>query len=167
MRRILLIPAVLLAIAAAGGAACTTESASAGDGDAADQAAEEAELARYMTNLQRWTHKTALAVEARNAELGHFYLHEMEETVATVREEAPTYEDHPVRELMDEHLVPAVAALDSTLEGGGWPAVDRRVHALQQACNECHRATGYGFVRIDLRDLSNPYAQRFDTASTP
>lgn len=42
-------------------------------------------------SLQRWTHETALALEARNAEVGHVYLHEMEETVATVQEEAPTY----------------------------------------------------------------------------
>lgn len=163
MRRTLLVSAVVAALVAIGAAACATGTESSG----ADQASEEPELARYMANLQRWTHKTALALEARNAEVGHFYLHEMEETVATVQEEAPTYEGHPVGELTEKLLVPAVAALDSALETGEWPVVDRRVEALQQACNECHRATGFGFVRIDLRNLPNPYAQRFDTASTP
>ena len=167
MRGFLTSAALIAALVIAGAPACTP----AGESTDSEQAAEateseEAELARYMANLQRWTHKAALALEARNAELADFYLHEVEETVGTVQEEAPTYEGYPVGELTGELLVPAVDSLDSALDGGEWPAVDRRVEALQQACNDCHEATDHGFVRIDLRDLPNPYAQRFDTAST-
>lgn len=172
MRRILTSSALVAALLVAGVPACTTAGGSA-DAEADSEQASgegasgEAELARYMANLQRWTHKAALALEARNADLADFYLHEVEETVETVQEEAPTYEGYPVGELTGELLVPAVASLDTALDRGEWSAVDRRVEALQQACNECHRATDHGFVRIDLRDLPNPYAQRFDTASAP
>lgn len=166
MRRILTSSALVAALLVAGVPACTTPGGSADSEQASgEQASGEAELARYMANLQRWTHKAALALEARNADLADFYLHEVEETVETVQVEAPTYEGYPVGELTGKLLVPAVASLDTALDRGEWSAVDRRVGALQQACNECHRATDHGFVRVDLRDLPNPYAQRFDTAS--
>lgn len=166
MRRILTSAVLIVVLVVAGVPACTTAGESAdSDRTTGEAASEEAELALYMANLQRWTHKAALALEARNARLADFYLHEVEETVETVQEEAPTYEGHPVGELTGELLVPAVASLDTALDRGEWAAVDRRVGALQQACNDCHRATDHGFVRIDLRDLPNPYAQSFDTAS--
>ncbi|MDP2497037.1 MAG: hypothetical protein Q8W44_03495 [Candidatus Palauibacterales bacterium] len=167
MRRFLTSSALIAALALVGAPACTPAGGSTDSGQPSeDAAAEEAELARYMANLQRWTHKAALALEARNVELADFYLHEVEETVGTVQEEAPEYEGYPVGELTGELLVPAVDSLDTALDRGDWPAVARRVEALQQACNDCHEATDHGFVRIDLRDLPNPYAQRFDTAST-
>lgn len=171
MRRILTSSVLVAALLVAGAPACTTAGGStdsdraSGEQASGEQASGEAELARHMANLQRWTHKAALALEARNADLADFYLHEVEETVETVQAEAPTYEGYPVGELTEKLLVPAVASLDTALDRGEWPAVDRRVGGLQQACNECHRATDHGFVRIDLRDLPDPYAQRFDTAS--
>lgn len=81
---------VILVVGIAGGA-CTSE------GWHGQQDREEAELARYRTQLQRWTHKATLATEAQNGELADFYFHEMEETVATIQTEAPTYEGHTRR----------------------------------------------------------------------
>lgn len=153
------LPAALVLLLTAGILACATYA----DEQEAEGGSEEPELARYMADLQRWSHKSVLALEARHAELADFYLHEMEETVETVREEAPTYEGHPVGDLTESMLAPAVAALDSALAARDWPSVDRRVQELARACNECHDATDHGFVRVDFRDLPNPYAQRFDT----
>jgi hypothetical protein len=62
-------------------------------------------------------------------------------------------------------LVPAVAALEGALDDRAWEAVDERVRGLARACNDCHAATGYGFVRIDLEELPDPFAQRFDTVT--
>lgn len=120
-----------------------------------------------MTTLQHWSHKTALALEARNAALADFYLHEMEETIETLQEEAPTYEGHAVGDLTEKMLVPSVEALDGALDDRAWPTVDKRVQALARACNQCHAATGYGFIRVDLQDVPNPYAQAFDTSASP
>ena len=43
------------------------------------------------SQLPTFTHKLALSVEARNAELAGFYLHEAEETAEAIRDEIPEY----------------------------------------------------------------------------
>jgi len=144
-------------------AACTSGDA-AQEREAAE-AEEDAELALYMTRLQRWTHKTTLALQERNPELAAFYLHEMEESVETVRTEAPTYEGHAIADLTDEMLVPSLEALDEALDERDWAAVDARLTELAESCNQCHTATDHGFVRIDLDDVPNPYAQDFSPGS--
>lgn len=146
-----------------GALACTADT----DGAEAGHDAEEPELAQYMMRLQHWSHKATLALEARNAELAEFYLHEMEETIETIQAEAPTYEDQPVGDLTEDMLVPAVESLDGALEDRRWSAVDTRVQEVAHACNQCHATTGYDFIQINLRDVPNPYAQSFDTTSTP
>jgi len=155
MRR-LFRPLILLLLLVLGISACTADGE-----EAADEAPEEAELAVHMANLQRWTHKTTLALDARNPALADFYLHEMEETVETVQEKAPTYEGYRVADLTDQLLVPRVEALDEALDEQAWPTVDERVNELAQACNQCHAQTDHGFVRIDLEDVPNPYPQDF------
>lgn len=124
---------------------------------------EEAELALHMTRLQRWTHKTTLALQARNPDLADFYLHEMEESIETIQTEAPTYEGYAVSELTEKMLVPRVKALDEALDDRNWEAVDARVGELAQSCNQCHTATDHGFVKVDLDDVPNPYAQDFSS----
>lgn len=146
----------LLLLLLIGISACTSEEEAT-----ANEAPEEAELALHMAHLQRWTHKTTLALDARNPALADFYLHEVEETVETIQEEASTYEGHRVADLTDQLLVPRVEALHKALDERAWPTVDKRVKALAQACNQCHAQTDHGFVRIDLEDVSNPYSQDF------
>lgn len=123
------------------------------------------ELAAHMATLQRWTHKTTLALEARNPALADFYLHEMEESIGTIKEDVPTYEGHAIADLTEKMLGPSVEALDGALDERNWEAVDARVQDLSRACNQCHAATDHGFVRIDLDDVPNPYAQDFSPAS--
>lgn len=137
--------------------ACTAE----GGKEAAPDSAEETELAVHMADLQRWSHKTALALQARNPALADFYLHELEETVETIQEEAPTYEGHPIADLTDQLLVPRVEELGRALDERSWSLVDKRVNQMAQACNQCHAQTDHGFVRIDLKDVPNPYVQDF------
>jgi len=136
---------------------CTAE----GEGAAPEKAPSDAELAVHMADLQRWTHKTTLALDARNPALADFYLHELEETLETIQEEAPTYEGHPVGELTDQLLVPRVEALDQALDERAWSSVDERVNALAHSCNQCHSQTDHGFIRIDLEDVPNSYTQDF------
>ncbi|PEN13277.1 hypothetical protein CRI94_11600 [Longibacter salinarum] len=122
---------------------------------------EEAELAIYMSRVQRWTHKTALAVDAENGELSEFYLHELEETLETIQMEAPVYEGYEVGKLTNEILVPEVEALDSYVDEGDWSGAREQLTTLSNACNQCHAATDHGFIRIQLEDLDRPFAQSF------
>lgn len=148
----------LLFFLAVGSNGCTS------DQGRAAEAEEEAELAIHMANLQRWSHKTVLALDARNPALSDFYLHEVEETIETIQVEAPSYEGHPVAKLTEQLLVPRVEALDRALDERTWSVMDARVRELARACNQCHARTDHGFVRVDFEDLSNPYAQDFSPA---
>jgi tetrahydromethanopterin S-methyltransferase subunit G len=127
---------------------------------------EHAELAQYMARLQRWTHKTALSVQAQNPELSEFYLHEMEESIETIRTEVPRYEGHEIGRLMTDQLGPSVEALDQAVEARDWSVIEARLQDLERSCNQCHESTEHGFVRIDLEDVPNPYTQDF-SASPP
>ncbi len=127
----------------------------------ASEESEHAELALHMSRLQRWTHKTALSLQARNPTLAEFYLHEMEESIETIQKEAPTYEGHAVADLTEQMLVPSVEALDGALDDREWTAVEEQLQNLEQSCNQCHAATDHGFVKVDLQDVPNPYAQDF------
>ena len=127
----------------------------------------EAELALHMSRLQRWTHKTALSVEAKNQRLAEFYLHETEETVETIQTEAPTYEGYEIKALSDEYLAPSLAALDEAVEASDWPVAREQLQRVATSCNQCHTATDHGFVRIQLDSLANPYAQSFAPRTDP
>lgn len=151
-------------------AACqSADSVSPAPADAAQQdtahathGEEEPELAAYMSTLQRWAHKTALSVEARNQPLADFYLHELEETVEAVQNEVPTYEGYPVGQLTEQMLVPALDSLGGALDAGDWTVAREWLRAVATSCNQCHQATDHGFVEIRLHDLPNPYAQSFE-----
>lgn len=122
----------------------------------------DAELAVYMSDLQRWSHKAVLSVEARNAPLADFYLHELEETVEAVQQDVPTYEGYAIAELTETMLLPSLDSLDVALDAGDWPQATEQLRAVATACNQCHVATDHGFVHIKLHDLPNPFAQSFD-----
>jgi hypothetical protein len=167
MRRTLAPSCLLLVVLGLGaGATCTS-----GDAESRQEAAEHAEehqeehaeLALHMVRLQRWTQKTALALQARNPDLADFYLHEMEESMETIQTEAPTYEGYAIADRTEEILVPRVEALDGALDERNWEAVDERLAQLARACNQCHQVTDHGFVKIDLEDVPNPYPQDFSS----
>ena len=162
MRRSLLPGALLIVAVVFVAVACGTGQ---GQPDEAHAEAEgEAELALHMSRLQRWTHKTALALQARNPELADFYLHEMEESIETIKTEAPTYEGYAIAEQTEQILDPSVEALDGALDDRNWSAVDARLNELARSCNQCHQVTDHGVVKIDLDDVPNLYPQNFSTS---
>ena len=64
------------------------------------------------SQLPTFTHKLALSVEARNAELAGFYLHEAEETAEAIRDEIPEYEGLPIGPLVGSMLMPHIERLE-------------------------------------------------------
>lgn len=151
--------ALLVLFVAAGLVACSADEGAAAGGQASIEH-EDAELALKMAHLQRWTHKTTLALEQQNRELADFYLHEMEETIVAIQEDVPTYEGHPIADLTEQMLVPTVEAVEEALDEEAWARVDARVEELVQACNQCHTATDHGFIQVEKRE-TNPYFQDF------
>lgn len=143
--------------------ACTNERAERQGHERTEK--HEAELALRMSRLQRWTHKTALALDAKNAELAEFYLHEMEETIDGIRGEVPVYEGYEIKRLTSDTLVPGVEALDRAVDARDWSAVQSRLQEVETACNQCHVTTDHGYVKVDLQDIRNPYIQDFSTAA--
>ncbi|MEJ2514062.1 MAG: hypothetical protein P8080_02175 [Gammaproteobacteria bacterium] len=113
-----------------------------------------------MAHMQRHTHKVQLSVEARNARLVGFYLHEIEEIAETIEDEIATYDEQPVGRLVGEMLMPAVEALEDPVEAGDWAAADAAFTGLLGACNACHATTKHGYIRIVPAE-GNPYNQDF------
>jgi cytochrome c553 len=134
--------------------------------DAAPEAHEDehAELALHMAHVQRWTHKAALAVQARNQPLADFYVHELSETIETIQNEVPTYEGYAIAQLTEELLRPPLDTLAQALDGGDWPSIDARLREVATACNTCHTATDHGFIHIQVDDPDQPYLQTFAPA---
>jgi hypothetical protein len=122
--------------------------------------ADDLGLVMLMERLQTYAHKLQLSVEARNAPLAGFYLHELEETVEVIAENIPHYDEHPVGELARDMLLPTVERLEDSVDASEWVDTDANFLDLVRACNACHLVTGHGFVRI-APATGNPYAQDF------
>ncbi|MFU8878560.1 MAG: hypothetical protein ACNA7E_10495 [Wenzhouxiangellaceae bacterium] len=124
--------------------------------------ASEPALIDNMTLLQRFSHKLDLSIRHRNAELVDFYAHEIEETLAdTMR--IDEYHGKPIGELAGAMLQPALERFERALESGDppdWDTVEARFDDYVAACNACHQATEFGFIRI-RRTEANPFMQDF------
>ncbi|MEN8162065.1 MAG: hypothetical protein ABFS41_18490 [Myxococcota bacterium] len=118
------------------------------------------ELATTMGHLQRHTHKLMLSIDAENAALAAFYLHEVHEIAEQLEALFPDHDGVPVAALAGELLEPRIAALDGALEAGDWELSRDGLAALVDGCNACHAATGHEFIRVELT-TSNPFNQSF------
>jgi hypothetical protein len=124
------------------------------------EAAVEPELAAYMGELQRQTHKLNLSVDGQNRELAGFYLHEVREVVEQIEERFPRHDGFPVADLVRATLDPQLATLRAAVGDARWHAARSGLGELVAGCNRCHAATGHGFVRIELTN-ENPFNQSF------
>ena len=61
-------------------------------------------LVEKMGDMQKFLHKTGLSLRAKNDDLIHFYLHELEETIEEL-EGFGTYKEKPIGELFKKILV--------------------------------------------------------------
>lgn len=117
------------------------------------------DLVVQMGLMQRHLHKLDLSVQAGNAELAGFYVHELEELVEAVEAAGVVYGGHPVGAMTGAQLPPAIEALEAALAAG--EDADAAVNELVERCNACHEATGRPWLRI-TRARGNPFNQRFE-----
>jgi hypothetical protein len=122
------------------------------------------ELATYMGELQRLTHKLALSADAGNFPLVEMYTHESLLQIRKIQAEVPEYEGQPVALLIDRMGLPAYEAIQKAVTDGSddpkvlLPAVELVV----QSCNTCHVASQRGAIRITLGTDKNPFNQTFE-----
>lgn len=124
---------------------------------------EAPELALLMGDLQRLTHKMALAADAGNPGLAAFYMHESIEQLKNIQRESPEYEGQPVALMIDRIGLPAYEAFAEAVEVR---PVDRgrmlgALDGVVASCNRCHEGTGHGMIRITRGTEVNPFNQSF------
>ncbi len=121
--------------------------------------ASDVELVKIMSALQYFTHKTTLAIDAKNPDLAAFYAHELEELIEEL-EEVESYHNQPIASFVTAILEPSFESLEQQIKSQDWPQSSDAMNALIDSCNKCHQATQHGFILIERR-ADNPYFQQF------
>lgn len=122
------------------------------------------ELAPYMGELQRLTHKLQLSLDSNNVPLAQFYLYESRELVEAMNHAVPEYRGHAIAILAERTLEPAYAAVErALLRSTQVDELRADSGEVVAACNGCHRITGHAFIEIaEVGSENHPYAQRFE-----
>ena len=126
----------------------------------ATHADEEKELMPYMQMLQHLTHKLGLSIQAKNQPAASFYLTEIDETVAIIRNEIPIYDNFQIGSLAGTMLVPSFDPVKKALGGKNWVVTTAAYNRLVDSCNNCHGATNHGYLKITA-PTGNPFNQTF------
>ena len=161
MRRHALATATLVAFALAGSSLAETPSGPAPLRPLPEEPAP-VELAPYMAELQVLTHKLSLSVGAGNRELARFYGYESRQLLGEIQRDVPEYRRQPIAVLIDRMSFPALDRLDAALADDGEAGAARRaLDGVVASCNQCHRQTLHGFIRITVETERNPFNQDF------
>jgi hypothetical protein len=120
------------------------------------------DLAMYMANLQRDSHKLGLSIQAKNKPLAEFYFTELGEMFEIVQKKFPTYEGFQIAALSKAMIDPAKPALSKALAASDWPGATTAYDKYLAACNGCHQAVQHPFVKL-VAPTGNPFNQSFAT----
>ncbi|HKL19078.1 MAG TPA: hypothetical protein VJ905_08915 [Halalkalibaculum sp.] len=127
------------------------------------QDAPTPELAEYMSTMQYYTHKFALAVDAEHRELAQFYFHEIRALSDEIKKDIPGYEGYDIARFMGIFMDPTIQPVEDALSSNNWETTRKEVLNLIDSCNSCHNATGHGFVEVTAGFDKNPYNQDFSS----
>lgn len=121
------------------------------------------ELASYMGELQRYTHKLALSADAGNFPLVEMYAHESLLQMQKIQAEVPEYEGQPIALLIDRMGLPGFEAIRKAVadQSSDPKVLVPAVEQLVQSCNTCHAAVQRGAIQITLGTDKNPFNQSF------
>lgn len=119
------------------------------------------ELADAMGQLQYYTHKYALALDAKNHKLATFYFHEVRAAADGIKKNIPGYEGYDISRFMKLMLDPTIVPVETALANKNWEEARAKTITMISACNSCHNATGHGFVQVTAGFDKNPYNQDF------
>ena len=125
------------------------------------QTQQEPELADYMAQLQYYTHKFALSIEAEHHEAAEFYFHEVRALADVIKEDVPGYEGYDIARFMTIFLDPTLPQVEDALASKEWENIREKTIQMVNACNSCHNATSHGFVQVTPGWNKNSYNQDF------
>jgi hypothetical protein len=118
-------------------------------------------LGEIMT-LQQMRHtKLWLAGQAANWSLAAYEVDELQEGFDDVVAFHPTHKDSPVapKDAIPRMITEPVAEVRTAIERKDRTAFDQAFDSLTAACNNCHKATNFGFNLVG-RPTGNPYANQ-------
>lgn len=144
---------VLLAVSVA----CQSSPPAAPAGSAGSEAYVPG-LGEIMT-LQQMRHtKLWLAGQAANWPLAAYEIKELQEGFDDVVKFHPTHEDSPVapKDAVPRMVAEPLAQLAAVVQRKDGAAFPAAYDALTQKCNDCHKATNFGFNQVQ-RPTANPY----------
>jgi hypothetical protein len=122
-------------------------------------------LADFMGLTQLRHIKLTFAGKAENWDLANYEVGQIRNSFAAAAVLYPLVGDVPFAKLVDEISEPALAQIESSIKTKNtarfWPAVEK----LTEACNSCHQAAGFGFIRIHAATLSPFSDQLFEPAT--
>jgi cytochrome c553 len=129
--------------------------------EACRQASREAyvpELGELMTLQQIRYTKLWLAGQAGNWALAAYEVDELGEGFDAVITFHPTHQDSPVapKDAIPRMITQPLADLRAAVARKDRAAFEQTYDALTAACNNCHKATNYGFNQVQ-RPGSNPF----------
>ena len=118
-----------------------------------------------MMSLQQMRHvKLWFAGQAENWELADYELDELGEGFDDIVKYHPTHEESPVapKDAIPRMIPGPLMDLRSAVDKKDMKAFGAAYDSLTQACNDCHRATNFGFNQVKRPD-SNPYPNQIFT----
>jgi cytochrome c553 len=119
--------------------------------EAAPAAPAAPELGQQMLELQIRHARLWQAGEARNWMLAQFQLAELRESLDGVVElngEHAALQPNRLADVLPEHMGPALAALQQSVDKQDGAAFDAAYDKLSEACSGCHAASDHGFLVI-------------------
>ncbi len=141
------------------GAACGRQSTTGTGGTSA--AAPEAYVPGLgeMMSLQQMRHvKLWFAGQAENWELAAYEIDELGEGFDDIVKFHPTHKDSPVapRDAIPRMVTEPLKELRAAVDKKDSHAFERAYDSLTTSCNNCHRATNFGFNTVQT-PATNPY----------
>jgi hypothetical protein len=105
-------------------------------------------LGEYMTTIQLHAAKLWFAAKAGNWELAAYELHELEETMESVKKLNVEKNSVKISSVMDAVLQTQIAELEKSVERKSQTEFQKFYDETLSACNGCHMQAGYKFIRI-------------------
>ena len=118
-------------------------------------------LGEIMTLQQMRHSKLWWAGQAANWDLAAYEIKELGEGFDDIVTYHPTHEESPVapKDAIPRMITGPVADLRAVIEKRDAQAFEPAFDALTKACNDCHRATNFGF-NVVQRPTMNPYSNQ-------
>jgi hypothetical protein len=114
-----------------------------------------------MSELQRYSQKLGYAIEGENQRLADFYMHEIDAVLSEIEAEVPVYSGIAIPEHVRALMRPSVEPVGQAIDAEDWEQAQQRYEAMISACNACHNATDFGFIKITPASGDPPFNQTF------